>query len=204
VELRGRESWPIILPKCTTSTEHLVFFYMPQIYDMGPMALLPSEGRRAADFFALKNPMASAGLYIHTHLHQCCARFLWQQTYNRVFVFHEVSSLIQSARYNASHNRPVDCTPNTLPSSITFIKSKCLPWPSASFPQSVHHRWRQGCEEKALGAFVQWRLWNFIFNDKKERRWNTSIAGLKKIRLHNSNIYKCEVLMGRDIVSFCM
>jgi len=26
---------------------------MPQIYDMGPMA---SEGRRAEDFFVLKNP----------------------------------------------------------------------------------------------------------------------------------------------------
>ena len=34
---------------------------MPQIYDMGPMALLPSEGRRTEDFFALKNPTASAG-----------------------------------------------------------------------------------------------------------------------------------------------
>jgi len=29
---------------------------MPQIYDMGPMGLLTSEGRRAEDFFALKNP----------------------------------------------------------------------------------------------------------------------------------------------------
>ena len=27
---------------------------MPQIYDMGPTALLPSEGRRAEEFFALK------------------------------------------------------------------------------------------------------------------------------------------------------
>ena len=34
---------------------------MPQIYDMGPTALFPSEGRRAEDFFALKNPTASAG-----------------------------------------------------------------------------------------------------------------------------------------------
>jgi hypothetical protein len=34
---------------------------MPQIYDMGPTALLPSEGGRAEDFFALKNPTASAG-----------------------------------------------------------------------------------------------------------------------------------------------
>ena len=34
---------------------------MPQIYDMGPTAYFPSEGRRAEDFFALKNPTASAG-----------------------------------------------------------------------------------------------------------------------------------------------
>ena len=34
---------------------------MLQIYDMGPTALLPFEGRRAEDFFALKNPTASAG-----------------------------------------------------------------------------------------------------------------------------------------------
>ena len=33
---------------------------MPQICDMGQTALLPSEGRRAEDFFALKNPTASA------------------------------------------------------------------------------------------------------------------------------------------------
>jgi hypothetical protein len=33
---------------------------MPQIYDVGQTALLPSEGRRAEDFFALKNPTASA------------------------------------------------------------------------------------------------------------------------------------------------
>jgi hypothetical protein len=35
---------------------------MPKIYDMGPTALLPSEGRRVEDFFALKNLTASAGL----------------------------------------------------------------------------------------------------------------------------------------------
>jgi hypothetical protein len=55
VELRGRESWPIILPKCTTSTEHLVIFYMPLVYDMGPTAVLPLRRK------ALKNPTASAG-----------------------------------------------------------------------------------------------------------------------------------------------
>ena len=32
---------------------------MPQIYDMG--LYFPSEGRHAEDFFALKNPNASAG-----------------------------------------------------------------------------------------------------------------------------------------------
>ena len=34
---------------------------MPQIYDMGPTALLPSEGRRADDFFRPKIPTPSAG-----------------------------------------------------------------------------------------------------------------------------------------------
>ena len=37
----------------------LGIFYMPQIYDMG--LYFPSEGRRAEDFFALKNPTASVG-----------------------------------------------------------------------------------------------------------------------------------------------
>ena len=32
---------------------------MPLIYDMGQTVLLPSEGRRAEDFFALKNQKAS-------------------------------------------------------------------------------------------------------------------------------------------------
>ena len=38
----------------------LEIIYM-QICDMGQTALLPSEGRRAEDFFALKNPTASVG-----------------------------------------------------------------------------------------------------------------------------------------------
>jgi len=45
---------PVILPTWR-------LYYMPQIYDMGPTALLPSGGRRVEDFFALKNPTASAG-----------------------------------------------------------------------------------------------------------------------------------------------
>ena len=39
----------------------LEIFYMPQICDMGQTALLSLEGRRAENFFALKNPTASAG-----------------------------------------------------------------------------------------------------------------------------------------------
>jgi hypothetical protein len=42
------------------STLHLGIFYMPQICDMGRL-YFPSEGRRAEDFSALKNPTASAG-----------------------------------------------------------------------------------------------------------------------------------------------
>jgi hypothetical protein len=35
---------------------------MPQIFDMGQGSFyFPSEGRRAEDFFALKNPTASVG-----------------------------------------------------------------------------------------------------------------------------------------------
>jgi len=51
VELRGRETWPIILPKCTTSMEHLGIFYMPQIYDMEPTALLPLRRKACWGFF---------------------------------------------------------------------------------------------------------------------------------------------------------
>ena len=36
----GRECCPVILPKWRLP-RHLRVFYMPQIYDMGPMALLP-------------------------------------------------------------------------------------------------------------------------------------------------------------------
>jgi hypothetical protein len=36
-------------------------FYKPQICDMGRRFYFPSEGRHTEDFFALKNPTASAG-----------------------------------------------------------------------------------------------------------------------------------------------
>jgi len=39
---------------------------MPQIYDMGPTALLPSEGRHAEDFFALKIRRLPPGLNLQT------------------------------------------------------------------------------------------------------------------------------------------
>ena len=57
----GRECYPVIFPKWRLP-RHLGIFYMLQIYDMGPTALLPLRRRRCAeDFFALKNPTASAG-----------------------------------------------------------------------------------------------------------------------------------------------
>jgi len=40
---------------------NLGIFYMKQIYDMGPKAYFPSEGRRAEDFFAFQNPTALTG-----------------------------------------------------------------------------------------------------------------------------------------------
>jgi hypothetical protein len=55
MELVGRETSGNL---AESSEFHAILgiFYMPQIYDMGQTALLPSEGSRAEDFFALKNP----------------------------------------------------------------------------------------------------------------------------------------------------
>jgi hypothetical protein len=46
-----------------SSTPNEGFFYMPQICDMGPTALLPLRLKDAEHFFALKNPTASAGFF---------------------------------------------------------------------------------------------------------------------------------------------
>ena len=46
--------------KCRIPRYILWIFYMPQIYDMGPTAILPSERRRVEDFVDLKNPTTSA------------------------------------------------------------------------------------------------------------------------------------------------
>jgi len=44
-----------------TSTLHLGILYTPQIYNMGPMALLPLRRKACWGFlFALKNPKVSA------------------------------------------------------------------------------------------------------------------------------------------------
>ena len=51
----GRVCFPVILPKWRTST-HLGIFYMPQIYDMGPTAILP-------------HIYIFIYIYIHTHTH---------------------------------------------------------------------------------------------------------------------------------------
>jgi hypothetical protein len=57
----GREKLSVNFAHMASRFTPLGIFYMPQIYDMGPMALLPLLGRRAENFFALKNPTASAG-----------------------------------------------------------------------------------------------------------------------------------------------
>ena len=46
----GRECCPVILPKCRLP-RHLGIFYMPQIYDMGPTALLPLQRKACWGFF---------------------------------------------------------------------------------------------------------------------------------------------------------
>jgi hypothetical protein len=57
----GREWCQVILPKWRLP-RHLGIFYMPQIYDMGPTALLSLRSKACWwCFFALKNPTASAG-----------------------------------------------------------------------------------------------------------------------------------------------
>jgi len=46
----GRECCPLILPKWRLP-RHLGIFYMPQIYDMGPTALLPLRRKACWGFF---------------------------------------------------------------------------------------------------------------------------------------------------------
>ena len=54
------EKWHVISTEsCDFHAYTLGFFYLPQICDK--QLYFPSEGRRAEDFFALKNPTASAG-----------------------------------------------------------------------------------------------------------------------------------------------
>ena len=47
----GRECCPVILPKWRLP-RHLGIFYMPQIYDMGPTALLPLRRKACWGFFS--------------------------------------------------------------------------------------------------------------------------------------------------------
>jgi hypothetical protein len=46
----GQECWPVILPKWRLP-RHLGIFYMPQIYDLGPTALLPLQRKACWGFF---------------------------------------------------------------------------------------------------------------------------------------------------------
>jgi hypothetical protein len=62
VELYGREEYSIILPKCWLPCYIWGSFTCRKSTTWDRRLYFPSEGRRAEDFFTLKNPMASAGL----------------------------------------------------------------------------------------------------------------------------------------------
>ena len=55
----GREICPVILPKFRLPRKFRDF-YVPQIYDMGPTALLPLRSKACWGFFRPKNPTALA------------------------------------------------------------------------------------------------------------------------------------------------
>ena len=57
----GREYCPVNLSEITTFTPFLGFFCMPKITTWYRRLYFPSEGRRAEDFFDLKNPTVSVG-----------------------------------------------------------------------------------------------------------------------------------------------
>ena len=60
----GRECYPVILPKWLP--RHLGIFYMPQIYDMGPTALLPLRRKECWWFFRHKKirPGVNPGTWV--------------------------------------------------------------------------------------------------------------------------------------------
>ena len=57
----GRESCPVILPKFRLPHKFRDLLYMPQIYDMGPTALLTLRRKACWGIFRPKNATASAG-----------------------------------------------------------------------------------------------------------------------------------------------
>ena len=62
VELRGQESWPVILPKCRLPRYIQGSFTCHKSTTWDRRLYFPSEGRRAEDFYlSLKNLTASAG-----------------------------------------------------------------------------------------------------------------------------------------------
>ena len=50
------ENWPVTLPKIATSTSIQGYFTFRKSTTWDPRLYFPSEGGRAEDFFALKNP----------------------------------------------------------------------------------------------------------------------------------------------------
>jgi hypothetical protein len=72
--LRGRETWPTILPKCTSFTKHLGIFYMP--LDMGPTALLPLRRKAHWGFFRPKKCDSFGRVWTRELGYQRPARYL--------------------------------------------------------------------------------------------------------------------------------
>jgi hypothetical protein len=59
----GRECCSVILPK-RRLPRHIGIFYVPQIYDMGPTALLPLRKNACWGFFAPKNTGLNPGTWV--------------------------------------------------------------------------------------------------------------------------------------------
>ena len=57
----GQERCPVVILLNSDFHVNLGIFYMPQIYDMGPTALLPLRRKACWGFFGPKNPTALTG-----------------------------------------------------------------------------------------------------------------------------------------------
>jgi len=132
----GRECCPVILPKWLLP-RHLGIFYMPQIYDMGPTAYFPSKERGAENFFALKNPTASAGFEpanLGTKRQHATPRppkplgktYKFKTPCKMTVMYKQILKLLQISSYNDVYHYS-SCVP-PLPANIYLQLSSILKW----------------------------------------------------------------------------